>query len=140
MHQALVVSKTRIIENGYDKDVIPADAVNPQVMTEAHAADLGMAFYTAEQFPAKYQGGFFSARHRSWNRTNPIGARILFTSLKSHGTADKTEIFADGWLDSGTGRYRGRPVDIAMTRDGSMRISDDFAGAIYRVSYPSGAR
>ena len=130
-----IVSKTRITENGYDKDVIPADAVNPQVMTDAHAADLGMAFYNAKHFPAKYQGGFFSAQHGSWNRTNPVGARILFTSLKSDGTADKTEIFADGWLDSETGLYRGRPVDIAMMKDGSMLISDDFAGAIYRVSY-----
>jgi len=135
-----IVSKTRITENGYDKDAIPADAVNPQVMTDAHAADLGMAFYTAKQFPAKYQGGFFSAQHGSWNRTNPIGARILFTSLKSDGTADKTEIFADGWLDSETGLYRGRPVDIAMMKDGSMLVSDDFAGAIYRVSYTGAAK
>ena len=135
-----IVSKTRITENGYDKDAIPADAVNPQVMTDAHAADLGMAFYNAKQFPAKYQGGFFSAQHGSWNRTNPVGARILFTSLKSDGTADKTEIFADGWLDSETGLYRGRPVDIAMMKDGSMLISDDFAGAIYRVSYTGGAK
>jgi len=135
-----IVAKTRITENGYDKDVIPADAVNPQVMTDAHAADLGMAFYVGKQFPAKYQGGFFSAQHGSWNRTNPIGARIMYTSLKSDGTADKTEIFADGWLDKDTGLYRGRPVDVAMMKDGSMLISDDFAGAIYRVSYTGAAK
>ena len=130
-----IVSKTRITENGYDKDPIPAGAVDPQVMTDAHAADLGMAFYTGRQFPAKYQGGFFSAQHGSWNRTKPIGARLLFTSLKADGTADKTEIFADGWLDADTGLYRGRPVDVAIAKDGSLFVSDDYAGAIYRITY-----
>ena len=130
-----IVSKTRITDNGYDKDAIPAGAVEPQVMTDAHAADLGMAFYTAKSFPAKYQGGFFSAQHGSWNRTKPVGARVLFTSLKADGTADKTEVFADGWLDATTGTYRGRPVDVAVMKDGSLLVSDDYAGAIYRISY-----
>ena len=127
--------KTRITDEGYDKDPLPANITDPQVYTEAHAADLGLAFYTGKAFPAKYQGGLFSAQHGSWNRTNPIGARILFTSMKADGTADKTEVFADGWLDAATGLYRGRPVDVAMMKDGSMLISDDFAGALYRVSY-----
>ncbi len=130
-----IVSKTRITENGYDKDPIPAGAVDPQVMTVAHAADLGMAFYSGKQFPAKYQGGFFSAQHGSWNRTKPVGARVLFTSLKSDGTADKNEVFAEGWLDDETGTYRGRPVDVAVAKDGSLLISDDYAGAIYRITY-----
>ena len=106
--------------NGYDKDTIPAGAVNPQVMTDAHAADLGLAFYTGKQFPAKYQNGFFSAQHGSWNRSKPIGARVLFTSLKSDGTADKTEIFADGWLDE-TGAYRGRPL-VRVILDRRLRM------------------
>ena len=130
-----VVAKTRVTEHGYDKDAIPANAVNPQVMTDAHAADLGIVFYTGKQFPAKYQNGFFSAQHGSWNRTKPIGARVLFTSLKSDGTADKTEMFAEGWLDEQTGSYRGRPVDVAVMKDGSLLVSDDYAGAIYRISY-----
>lgn len=130
-----IVGQTRITENGYDKDPIPAGAVNPQVMTDAHAADLGIVYYGARQFPAKYQGGFFSAQHGSWNRTKPVGARVLFTSLKQDGTADKTEVFADGWLDNDTGVYRGRPVDVAVMKDGSLLVSDDFAGAIYRITY-----
>ena len=104
-------------------------------MTDAHAADLGIVYYGARQFPAKYQGGFFSAQHGSWNRTKPVGARVLFTSLKQDGTADKTEVFADGWLDNDTGVYRGRPVDVAVMKDGSLLVSDDFAGAIYRITY-----
>ena len=130
-----IVSKTRITEHGYDKDPLPANTVHPQVMTDAHAADLGMAFYTGKQFPAKYQSGFFSAQHGSWNRTKPIGARLLFTSLKADGTADKTEVFAEGWLDDATGTYRGRPVDVATAKDGSLLVSDDYAGAIYRITY-----
>jgi glucose/arabinose dehydrogenase len=126
--------KTRITEHGYDKDALPANITDPQVYMDAHAADLGMTFYTGKSFPAKYQGGIFSAQHGSWNRTKPIGARIMFTSLKADGTADKTEVFADGWLDD-SGLYRGRPVDVAVLKDGSMLISDDFAGALYRVTY-----
>lgn len=127
--------RTRITEHGYDKDPLPPNIVDPQVYTIAHAADLGMSFYTGKQFPAKYQGGFFSAQHGSWNRTTPVGALVLFTSLKADGTADKTEVFAEGWLDPVTNTYRGRPVDVAVMKDGSLLVSDDFAGAIYRISY-----
>ncbi len=130
-----ICGNTRITENGYDKDPLPPDTVKPQVLMDAHAADLGMTFYSGKQFPAKYQGGIFNAQHGSWNRTKPIGARIMYTSLKADGNADKTEVFADGWLDEETGQYRGRPVDVAMMKDGSLLISDDYAGAIYRVTY-----
>ncbi len=126
--------KTRITDHGYDKDPLPANITDPQVYTTAHAADLGMSFYSGKMFPAKYQGGFFSAQHGSWNRTKPVGAQVMFTSLKSDGTADKTEVFAEGWLDA-NGLYRGRPVDVAVMKDGSLLISDDFAGALYRVTY-----
>ncbi len=127
--------KVRHTDHGYDKDALPPNLVGPQVEMVAHAADLGMAFYSAKQFPAKYQGGIFSAQHGSWNRTKPIGARVMFTSLKADGSADKTEVFAEGWLDGDKNIYRGRPVDVAVLHDGSLLVSDDFAGAIYRISY-----
>ena len=130
-----IQGKTRITEHGYDKDPLPANVTAAQVLTEAHAADLGMTFYTGKQFPAKYQGGIFSAQHGSWNRTKPNGAQVLFTSLKADGTADKTEAFASGWLDGDTGLFRGRPVDVAQMKDGSLLVSDDFVGAIYRITY-----
>jgi glucose/arabinose dehydrogenase len=130
-----VVGKVRITEHGYNKDPLPKDAVPPQVEMDAHAADLGLIFYTGNRFPPKYRGGIFSAQHGSWNRTTPIGARVMFTSLKADGTADKSEVFADGWLDPQTRQYRGRPVDVAMMPDGSLLVSDDFAGAIYRITY-----
>jgi glucose/arabinose dehydrogenase len=59
----------------------------------------------------------------------------MFTSLKADGSADKTEVFAEGWLDNETNTFRGRPVDVANMKDGSMLISDDYVGAIYRVTY-----
>jgi glucose/arabinose dehydrogenase len=130
-----IQGKTRITDNGYDKDPLPANITASEVLMDAHAADLGLTFYTGNKFPAKYRGGLFSAQHGSWNRTKAIGARIMFTSLKADGSADKTEVFADGWLDSETGTYRGRPVDVANMKDGSILVSDDYAGAIYRITY-----
>jgi len=90
-------------------------------------------FYRGQMFPEKYRGGIFTAQHGSWNRTTPIGARILYTALNEDGSAAETEIFADGWL--APGEYKGRPVDVAMLPDGSLLVSDDFAGALYRISY-----
>lgn len=113
----------------------PAGAVFPQVEFPAHQAQLGMAFYTGKKFPAKYQGGAFVASHGSWNRTKPSGAEIQFVPIKADGTAGKMEVFASGFLDAETGLYRGRPVDVAVMKDGSMLVSDDYAGAIYRISY-----
>ncbi|MEX2164730.1 MAG: PQQ-dependent sugar dehydrogenase [Sulfuricaulis sp.] len=129
--------RVRITEHGYDKDPLPKDIVYPQVEMDAHAADLGLTFYTGKKFPAKYRGGIFSAQHGSWNRTDPIGARVMFTSLKEDGTANKTEVFAEGWLDPETKTYRGRPVDVANLPDGSLLVSDDFSGALYRITYVS---
>jgi len=113
----------------------PADVVFPQVEMDAHAADLGMTFYTGEMFPRKYRGGIFSAQHGSWNRTTPIGARIMFTSLNEDGSVAQTEVFAQGWLDEETGEYLGRPVDVAQLPDGSILVSDDLVGAVYRIWY-----
>ena len=113
----------------------PPNTVPPQFEFPAHQAQLGMTFYSGKQFPAKYQGGMFVASHGSWNSTKATGALISFVPVNADGSAGKAEIFAEGWLDSETGTYRGRPVDVAPMKDGSILISDDYAGAIYRVSY-----
>lgn len=125
----------RIREQGYDKDELPPALVAPEIEWDAHAADLGMMFYTGSQFPARYRGGIFSAQHGSWNRRSPIGARIMFTSLKKDGSAERTEVFAEGWLGRPGKPYWGRPVDVAMMPDGSLLVSDDHAGAIYSIRY-----
>lgn len=120
----------------YKDQTPPADSVKPQVEMVAHAADLGMTFYTGSQFPAKYRGGIFSVQHGSWNRTKPVGARVMFTRLNDDGTAAGTEPFAEGWLTA-NGEYLGRPASVAQLNDGSLLVSDDTSGAIYRISYGS---
>ncbi len=112
----------------------PSAWTKPQIEFPAHQAQLGMTFYAGKMFPAKYQGGVFVASHGSWNRTKPTGGLINFVSMKADGSADRSEVFADGFLDE-NGLYRGRPVDVAVMKDGSLLISDDFAGALYRVTY-----
>src|SRR5262245_3665433 len=119
----------------YKNSEPPADVVYPQVEQAAHAADLGMIFYSGKMFPKEYRGGIFSAQHGSWNRTTPVGARILFTKLNEEGNAAESTPFAEGWLDESTGEYLGRPVDVAQLPDGSILVSDDTAGAIYRIWY-----
>jgi glucose/arabinose dehydrogenase len=118
----------------YKNETPPEGLVFPEIETPAHAADLGMIFYTGTQFPAKYRGGIFFAQHGSWNRTVPIGARVSFASLKPDGTGGKAEVFAEGWLND-KGAYDGRPVDVAQLPDGSLLVSDDYAGALYRITY-----
>jgi glucose/arabinose dehydrogenase len=124
--------KVRTVE--YKDAKPPADAVFPVVEYAAHAADLGMSFYTGKMFPAKYQNGVFAAEHGSWNRTKPIGARIVYTPVNADGSVGATEVFAEGWLTA-NGEYMGRPVDVQQLQDGSLLVSDDYAGAIYRISY-----
>jgi len=118
----------------YAKDTPPKDIVFPEVEQIAHAADLGLAFYTGSQFPAKYHGAIFSTQHGSWNRTVPAGARVMVTFLKPDGHVAGPSIpFAEGWNDNGI--YNGRPVDVAQLYDGSLLVSDDLVGAIYRIWY-----
>ena len=127
---------TRTVE--YKNDTPPNDLAFPAVETVAHAADLGMTFYTGTVFPEKYRGAIFSAQHGSWNRTTPVGARVMVTLFKPDGSLDHMEPFAEGWLNDDTGEYSGRPVDVAMLGDGSLLVSDDQDGAVYRISYGGG--
>ena len=124
--------------NEYKDQTIPtAFADNycaPQVETIAHAADLGMMFYTGSMFPKKYHNAIFSAQHGSWNAVKPRGARIMVTYLDLKGNAKKTEPFAEGWMTE-MGTYLGRPVDVQQYVDGSLLVSDDKAGVVYRISY-----
>lgn len=119
--------------NEYAGAEVPADVVAPAVETVAHAADLGMTFYTGNMFPSKYKNAIFSAQHGSWNRTTPVGARVMVTFIDDEGNA-AIEPFAEGWIDE-NGEYDGRPVAVTQMNDGSILVSDDFANAIYRISY-----
>jgi len=104
----------------------------PEMELGPHVAALGMRFYTGNMFPAHYRNQIFIAEHGSWNRNDPLGYRVTLVRLKD-GKAVAYEIFAEGWLQKGTAW--GRPVDLQVMPDGSLLVSDDKAGAIYRISY-----
>ncbi len=130
----------RVSDEGYDKEQIPANLaskyVKPQVNMIAHAADLGMMFYNGDMFPKKYDNAIFSAQHGSWNAVKPRGARIMVTFLDNKGNAKETVPFAEGWMNE-RGNYLGRPVDVQQYIDGSILVSDDKAGVVYRITYAS---
>jgi glucose/arabinose dehydrogenase len=109
----------------------------PEVELGPHVAALGMKFYTGNMFPAEYKNRIFIAEHGSWNRTVPIGYRITLVTLMD-GTPQEYKVFAEGWLDA-DGTAWGRPVDVLIMHDGSMLVSDDKAGVIYRISHEAGA-
>jgi glucose/arabinose dehydrogenase len=104
----------------------------PALELGPHVAALGMRFYTVTQFPEKYRGQIFMAEHGSWNRFPPIGYRITLVRFKGD-RPDSYEVFAEGWLQGLTAW--GRPVDVQVIEDGSMLVSDDRTGTIYRIWY-----
>lgn len=110
-----------------DDDFTPAALEMP-----AHRAGLGIRFYTGAQFPADYRHRLFIAHHGSWNRSRPDGYRVSMVRVKDNEVV-AYEDFATGWLEEG--HYWGRPVDVEIHPDGSLLVSDDFAGVIYRIRY-----
>ncbi|MCL5885121.1 MAG: sorbosone dehydrogenase family protein [Deltaproteobacteria bacterium] len=104
----------------------------PEWELPAHSASLGMRFYTGKMFPAVYRNQVFLAEHGSWNRSKPVGYRVTVVRLKG-GRAAGYEPFAEGWLRGR--RAWGRPVDVQEMPDGSLLVSDDKAGRVYRISY-----
>lgn len=106
--------------------------VPPELKLGAHVAALGMRFYDAAMFPSDYRGSIFIAEHGSWNRSTPVGYRIVRVRLEQ-GRATQAEVFVDGWLEGATAW--GRPVDLLVMPDGALLVSDDRAGAVYRIAY-----
>ena len=112
--------------------------VAPVVKLGPHVAALGMRFYTGQQFPPAYRNNIFIAEHGSWNRSAKVGYRVVRVMLDGQGKVLGQETFVDGWLGKdGAGKetVNGRPVDVLVMPDGALLISDDQAGAIYRVRY-----
>jgi len=108
-----------------------SEFVPPVVKLGPHVAALGMRFYTGEMFPSKYRG-IFIAQHGSWNRSTPIGYRVMQVHIENNREISY-ESFAEGWLQ---GRHAwGRPVDVLVMPDGALLVSDDYADVIYRISY-----
>jgi len=108
------------------------DYVKPLLKTGPHVAGNGVMFYTGSMFPAEYKNRAFLAQRGSWNRSKKLGYRVMTVTLEN-GKVGKYEPFAEGWLQGD--QIWGRPVYTQVMKDGSLLISDDYAGAIYRVSY-----
>src|SRR5438034_1370539 len=104
----------------------------PLLKTGPHVAGNGVHFYTGSMFPAEYKNRAFLAQRGSWNRTQKIGFRVMMVTLRT-GDVPKYEPFAEGWLQGD--KIWGRPVYTKQMKDGSLLIADDYAGAIYRVTY-----
>ena len=110
-----------------------AKYVPPAARLGPHVAALGMRFYTGGMFPAEYRNAPIWTEHGSWNRSTPIGYRVMRARLDGSRVVS-VEPFAEGWLGRGGARW-GRPVDVEVMPDGALLVSDDHAGAIYRITY-----
>jgi len=108
----------------------------PVALLGPHSAVLGMRFYTGGMFPAEYKNTIFIARHGSWNRTKKIGGDVIVVTLNPNGTVKSWQPFLTGFMQNNA--YVGRPVDVQVMKDGSLLVSDDYAGAVYRVTYGGG--
>jgi glucose/arabinose dehydrogenase len=104
----------------------------PRLKLGAHVAPLGITFYTGKQFPKKYHQQFFVAEHGSWNRSKKVGYRIMFGEISDNTVVNYTP-FITGWLQGQ--KAWGRPAYLLVLPDGSLLVSDDRAGAIYRITY-----
>jgi glucose/arabinose dehydrogenase len=109
------------------------DFTKPAALLGPHSAPLGMRFYTGSMFPSKYQGAIFIARHGPWNRTRKYAADVVAVFLNPDGTVKAIEPFLTGLVENNG--YLGRPVDVLVLKDGSLLVSDDHNGAVYRISY-----
>ena len=109
------------------------DYTAPALILDAHVAALGLTFYTGGMFPDSYVNQLFIAQHGSWNRSEKSGYNILLVTFDDDGNVTGSEVFASGWLQ-GQDNW-GRPNDVLQMPDGSLLISDDQAGAIYRITW-----
>ena len=108
--------------------------VKPAWRFMAHVAPLGMKFYTGSMFPEKYHNAVFIAQHGSWNRSKKSGYRVM-VGFKEGNKIVAMQPFVSGWLNDATQQAWGRPVALLQLPDGSMLLSDDYAGVIYRITY-----
>ena len=115
---------------GWGKDC--KNYVKPALLIGPHAAPLGMRFYTGKMFPDRYQNAIFLTRHGPWNKTEKYAADVVAIFIDAKGNA-KMEPFLTGLVENNG--YLGRPADVMVMKDGSLLVSDDHNGAIYRVTY-----
>lgn len=111
-----------------------SDFAPPALKMGAHVAPLGLKFYTGTMFPEAYRGHLFVAEHGSWDRSRKVGYKVTLVKVQNNKVVS-SETFASGWLNDQDQKAWGRPVDVLLLEDGSMLVSDDRAGVIYRITY-----
>jgi glucose/arabinose dehydrogenase len=121
-----------VVDPEYGKKTKNLHFTKPAQELGPHVASLGMQFYTGKMFPDEYKHQIFIAEHGSWNRSEPIGYRISLVKLEDSKPVSY-EIFAQGWLQKN--KVLGRPVDLEIMADGSLLVSDDYSGKIYRITH-----
>lgn len=114
---------------------LKAKAIVPDVLVQAHSATLGMCFYTGSSFPAEYKGQVFVASHGSWNRSIRTGYKVIRVPVENGKAVGYYEDFLLGFVTSG-GDVWGRPVSVAVAKDGALLIADDVANIVWRVAHP----
>ena len=110
-----------------------SDYTAPVALLGPHSAALGMRFYTGSMFPKAYKNAIILARHGSWNRSKKVGGDLMVAKLNKDGSVKSSEPFLTGFLEDN--KYIGRPVDVLQMKDGSLLVSDDWNGAVYRITY-----
>jgi len=123
----------RIVDPDFGNSTSCDGVTKPAVEMQAHSAPLGLTFYRGQQFPEQYRGDLFVAFHGSWNRSVPTGYKVVRIPING-GTPGAVQDFAVGWLPE-NGQQWGRPVDVITGSDGSLFVSDDGGGMIYRIFY-----
>jgi glucose/arabinose dehydrogenase len=113
---------------------LAASVTVPDVLFQAHSAPLGVAFYDGAQFPADYRGDAFVAMHGSWNRAKRTGYKVVRLLFEDGAPTGEYEDFLTGFVADDASVW-GRPVDVAVTHDGALLVTDDAGGAVWRVAY-----
>jgi len=122
-----------ILDPAFGKGHACSEFAAPLLKLGPHVSPIGIHFYRGSMFPPEYTNRLFIAEKGSWNKTDKIGFRVTMVTLQA-GRPPKEEVFAEGWMGAG-GQFWGRPAYVQEMKDGSLLIADDYAGAIYRVSY-----
>jgi glucose/arabinose dehydrogenase len=122
-----------VVDPEYGKGHSCSEYAQPEFRLGAHVAALGMRFYVGRMFPASYRDAIFIAEHGSWNRSRKSGYRVTVVHVGKDGKATGSRPFLTGFLDGQ--KTLGRPADVQPLRDGSLLVSDDDNGVIYRITY-----
>jgi glucose/arabinose dehydrogenase len=118
---------------------LKSKVIVPDVLLQPHIASLQMLFYTGSQFPAEYQGGIFAAEHGSWNRETRTGYEVIYVPVKNGKATGQYQDFMTGFVTP-EGKVWGRPVGVAVAKDGALMVTDDGSNSVWRITHVGGSQ